>query len=110
MGTFLAILNGAADENDKAELTEQQQSDFLAAWEVWANTHRGSLVDPGAPLFRKKRISAQGVEDFEDAKVAYAVIEAETHDAAAQIFSDHPHLRLVAGNSIEVIECPAIPG
>lgn len=110
MGRFLAILNGAADENAKAGLTERQQADFLTAWAAWANAHEGALVDPGAPLFRKKRISAQGVEDFEDAKVAYAVVEAETHDAAVQVFSQHPHLSLVAGNSIEVIECPEIPG
>lgn len=110
MGKFLAILNGAADENDRAELTEEQQAEFMTAWAAWANTHAGSLIDPGAPLFRKKRVSARGVEDFVDAKVAYAVAEAETHDAAVRIFSDHPHLRLVAGNSIEVIECPAIPG
>lgn len=108
MGKFLAIFNGAADENDKVELTDQQQSDFLTAWAAWANAHEGSLTDPGAPLFRKKRISARGVEDFEDAKVAYAVVEAATHDDAAQIFNEHPHLSLDPGNSIEVIECPGI--
>ncbi len=110
MGTFLAILNGAADQNDKAELTDPQQAEFLAAWAAWASAHEGSLVDPGAPLFRKKRVSAHGVEDFEDAKVAYAVVEAETHDEAVRILGEHPHLSLIAGNSIEVIECPTIPG
>ena len=110
MGTYLAILNGAAGEADKAELTDQQQSDFMAAWAAWALAHERALVDPGAPLFRKKRVTADRVEDFEDAKVAYAVVEAESHDDAVRIFGEHPHLTLTDGNSIEVIECPAIPG
>ncbi|HUR76039.1 MAG TPA: hypothetical protein VMZ00_17275 [Sporichthya sp.] len=48
-------------------------------------------------------------EDFTDAKVGYAIVDAESHDAAVEMFSDHPHLGLIAGNSIEVLECPAIP-
>ena len=109
MGKFLAILNGAADEADKAHLTDQQQTEFMAAWASWAQAHEGALIDPGAPLYRKKRINSQGVEGFEDAKVAYVLVEADSHDAAVQMFSEHPHLALVQGNSIDVMECPAIP-
>jgi hypothetical protein len=47
---------------------------------------------------------------FDDPNVAYLLVEAESHDAAIQTLSEHPHLALVRGNSIEVIECPAIPG
>ncbi|MEU9607432.1 hypothetical protein [Streptomyces sp. NPDC048057] len=36
MGEFLAVLNGAADDADKAKFTEQQQSEFPQAWAAWA--------------------------------------------------------------------------
>lgn len=36
-------------------------------------------------------------------------MRASSHDEAVEIFSGHPHLSLIAGNSIEVIECPTIP-
>ncbi|MFF0740369.1 hypothetical protein ACFYVL_08195 [Streptomyces sp. NPDC004111] len=109
MGKFLAVLNGAADDTDKAELTEQQQGEFMHAWAVWAQKNEHALIDPGAPLFRKKLVTARGVEDFTDAKTGYAIVEAGTHEEAVRLFSDHPHIALVPGNSIEVIECPPVP-
>ena len=47
MTRFLAIYNGAADELDKRELSEEQQSEFMNAWAAWAQAHQKSLVDPG---------------------------------------------------------------
>ncbi|MGA4844251.1 hypothetical protein [Streptomyces sp. G45] len=108
MGPFLAVLHGVADAADKVRLTEQQQREFMNAWAAWAQRNEHALVDPGAPLFRKKRVTAGGVEDFTDSKTAYAIVKAETHDDAARLFSGHPHIALMPGNSIEVIECPSI--
>jgi hypothetical protein len=110
MGRFLAIFNGAADEVSKAELTEQQQSEFMNAWASWAQDNERALVDPGAPLNAKKLVTAQGVENFTDAMTGYTIVEADSHDEAVQIFSEHPHLKLFAGNSIAVLECPPLPG
>lgn len=108
MGKYLAILHGAAG-SDKEQLTDEQQSEFMTAWATWAQTHEQALLDPGAPLYRKKRVTSTGVEDFEDSKIAYALIEAPSHDAAVDMFREHPHLNLHVRNSIEVLECPAIP-
>lgn len=77
---------------------------------IVARSHQHALVDPGAPLYRKKRLTAHGVEDFTDSRTGYAIVEAATHDEAVQIFAEHPHLLLHSGNSIEVLECPAAPG
>lgn len=110
MARFLAIYHGAADASDKAALTDEQQSLFLDAWASWAQAHREALVDPGAPLYRKKRVTSDGADDFVDSKTGYAIVEAGSHDAAVAIFAEHPHLRLASGNSIEVLECPAPPG
>lgn len=41
--------------------------------------------------------------------VAYAIVEADSHDAAVELFRGHPHLALLPGNSIEVLECPPVP-
>ena len=110
MGKFLAIFNGAADEAGKAELTEQQQTEFMNAWASWAQANERALVDPGAPLNAKKLVTAQGVEDFTDVKTGYTIVEAGSHDEAVQLFSEHPHLWLFPGNSIAVLECPPLSG
>lgn len=109
MARYLAICNGAADDASKDDLSEDQQAEFMAAWGAWAKENESALVDPGSPLFRKKVVTSQGVEDFTDAKVAYSVLEADSHDEAVRIVSAHPHLSLMEGNSIEVLECPAVP-
>ncbi|SJM49047.1 hypothetical protein [Gulosibacter sp. 10] len=110
MGKYLAILNGTADDADKTALSDAQQAEFMSAWAAWAQAHETRLVDPGAPLFRKQRVTSAGIEPFEDGKVAYAIVEAESLEDAAGIFRDHPHLTLMTGNSVEVLECPELPG
>ena len=110
MTRFLAIYNGVAEESEKGKISGQQQSEFMNAWASWAKAHEQALVDPGAPLFMKKVVTADGVENFTDSKTGYAIVEADTHDEAVRIFSHHPHLRLIRENSIEVLECPPVPG
>jgi hypothetical protein len=58
----------------------------------------------------KKRVSSHGVEEFTDSKVGFAIVEADSHDEAVRMFAEHPHLGLHGGNSIEVLECPSLPG
>lgn len=110
MTRFLAIYHGAADEFEKEQLPSDQQAEFMSAWGSWAQAHQRSLVDPGAPLYRKKLVTSHGVDDFTDSKTGYAIVEAASLDDAARIFAEHPHLLLNSGNSIEVLECPASSG
>lgn len=109
MARFLAIYNGAATDNQKRDISPDEQQAFMVAWGTWAQAHEHALLDPGAPLFRKRVLTSTGVEEFEDSKTGYAIVEAPSHDDAVAIFSSHPHLTLSSGNSIEVIECPTIP-
>lgn len=110
MGKFLAIYNGAADESKKGQLSEAEQLEFLSAWARWAQANQQALVDPGAPLYMKKRVTSGGVTDFTDFRTGYSIVVADTHDEAVRIFADHPHLALTDGNSIDVLECPPLPG
>jgi hypothetical protein len=82
----------------------------MQAWASWAQAHQQALVDPGAPLYVKKRVTTEGVEDFTDSKTGYAIVEASSHKEAVRMFSQHPHLGLIRGNTIDVLECPPVPG
>lgn len=109
MGNYLILYNGAAEGSDKSEVTDEQSADFLRAWGAWAQEHHAHIVDGGSPLFRKKRLTAQDVTDLEDSRTGYCILRADSHDEAVRIMSSHPHLRLFAGNSIDVLECPPAP-
>lgn len=108
MPKYLALHVGAAREGTPVPSAEESQA-FVAAWGRWAQANAGSLDDSGSPLSRKKVVTAREVHDAESARTAYAIVNADSLDAAAQMFVDHPHLSLFPGNSIEVYECLDLP-
>ena len=36
--------------------------------------------------------------------------KAESHEAAARMFEDHPHVTIFPGDSVEIMECLPMPG
>lgn len=110
MGKYLAIFTGAATGEARASITAEESRAFVARWGAWAGELSRALVDPGAPLYRKIRLTADAAVPVEDSKTAYVIVEADSLDQAVEMFTTHPHLGLAAGNAIEVIECPAPPG
>lgn len=110
MAKYLAIFIGTATAEERESITDEQSAAFVKSWGAWASALGPALIDPGSPLFQKVRLTADSAEPFEDSKTAYAIVEAASHKEAVEFFSTHPHLSLLQGNSIEVIECPAPPG
>lgn len=109
MGSYLAIFYGAATDEARESITAEESNAFVERWGAWAGDLGDALVDPGAPLSEKTRLTADGAAPFEDAKTAYAIVAAASHADAVRMFTTHPHLDLATGNSIEIIECPAPP-
>lgn len=109
MGKYLALFRGAATYAARENITPEDSSAFIARWAAWANELGEALVDPGAPLYRKIRLTAGAALPFEDSKTGYAIVDAASHEQAVEMFATHPHLGLISGNSIEIIECPAPP-
>ena len=109
MGKYLAIVNGAATDEARTSITPEGSSAFIASWGAWATELGEALVDPGAPLYRKVRLTADAAMPFEDSKTGYAIVDAESHERAVAMFATHPHVGLMSGNSIEIIEGPAAP-
>ena len=58
---------------------------------------------------KTKRVTSGGVSDAKNAIVLFALIAAESHEAAAQAFENHPHLQIPQA-SIEVMEIKALGG
>ena len=81
---------------------------MMADWQSWVKTHEKSLIDRGAPLGKTKRVTANGISDIRNDLNWYSIVEAESHDAAAKLFSDNPHLRIPQA-FIEVMEIPPLP-
>ncbi len=109
MGKYLAIYHGAASAEQKQEISSEQSQAFMQAWAEWAEANKEASVDPGSPLSKTKLLTSEGTADSSNTMTGYAIVEASSHEEAVKIFSTHPHLTLMYGNSIEVIECPPAP-
>jgi hypothetical protein len=109
MGKYLAIFIGAATDQQKQEISQDQSREFMTAWATWAQKHSEAIVDPGFPLAATKRVGRNGISSVQNDRTAYMIVEAASHEHAAQLFSDHPHVSLLPGNAVEVMECPPLP-
>ena len=44
MGKVLAVYNGAANDDSKHALSEEQQSEFMRAWGAWARAYDDAII------------------------------------------------------------------
>ena len=115
MKKFVAIYLGAPsgmtgwEKMSEAE-RNQRQAAGMKAWGDWMVTHQKSVVETGGPLGKTKRVNPQGVSDAKNTLTGYVVVQAESHDAAAKLFLNHPHFTIFPGDSVEIMEALPIPG
>ena len=114
MKTFLAIYIGTAASLEKwKQLNEPErkarEASGVDAWMSWGKAHASIIVDQGAPLGKTKRISPEGIADIKNVMTGYVIVRAETHEAAAKLFENHPHFTIFPGDSVEIMECLPMP-
>ncbi len=116
MKKFLAIYLGAMhDDKFKAWMAKpeaerkQMESEGMAAWGKWMGDHAAAVVDGGAPLGKTKKADASGVSDTKNLMSGYVIVQAESHEAAAEMFKDHPHFSIFPGESVEIMEILPMP-
>jgi len=114
MKTFLAVFTGTAadraawDKLDEATRKQREQQG-IAAWHKWMTDHAADVVETGAPLGKTKRIGRDGITDIRNNLSAYVTVRAESQQAAAEMFREHPHFMIFPGEAVEVMECLPIP-
>jgi hypothetical protein len=101
----------AAFETMMKSSTPDTQKKGMEAWMHWMGAHKASIVDGGAPLGKTKRVDATGAKDVKNGIGGYSVVQADSHDAAAKLFGkDHPHLQMMPGAWVEIVEIMPMPG
>ena len=112
--TYLAVFLGSKtspqrkrwDALPEAERRAKER-EGIAAWKAWVEKHQAAIVGMGGPLGKTKKVTQKGVEDVSNDMGAFSVVHADSHEAAAKLFEDHPHFAIFPGESIEVM--PALP-
>lgn len=115
MKKFLAIYTGSPESMSKwANLSEaakaDRQKEGIKLWSSWGEKNSKKIKDMGNPLGKTKLVNSKGISDIKNQMTAYTIVEAETHEEAAKLFTNHPHFEIFPGDGIEVMECLPIPG
>ena len=117
MKKFLAIYMGSTSKesmkkwNDLDEVTKSnKQQEGMASWMNWSEKNSKAILDNGSPLGKTKKVDNEGISDIKNLMTGYTIVEAESHEAAAEMFMNHPHFSVFPGDSVEVMEILPMPG
>ena len=109
IGTEAAFEKSGWNKLDEAK-RKAREAAGMSAWMDWGATHSAAIVDRGTPLGKTKRTSPEGVSDIKNVMAGYVIVQAESHEAAAKLFENHPHFSVFPGDSVEIMECLPLPG
>src|SRR6185312_16050821 len=108
--TYLAVFLGskssprrkAWDALPEAERRAKEQ-EGIAAWKAWIEKHQSAVAGMGGPLGKTKKVTKSGIEDISNEMGAFMVVRADSHEAAAKLFENHPHFTIFPGESVEIM-------
>jgi hypothetical protein len=87
-----------------------KEQEGIAAWGAWMQKHQDVLVFPGGPLGKTKLVSPDGISDITNKLGGFVVVRAESHEAAAKLFVNHPQFTIFPGEGVEIMPVMPIPG
>ena len=116
MKKFLAVFTGSKQSANATkwnalapEQRKEREMAGMKAWTEWAQKNGKVVTDIGGPLSKTKRINASGIADVSNEMSAFSVVEAESQEAAAKLFLNHPHFSIFPGDGVDVMEIMPIP-
>jgi hypothetical protein len=84
----------------------KKQSDVVMQdWPKWMEKHASAIVDKGSPLGKTKTVTKDGIKDSRNDLNYFMIIQADSHDEAAKVITDNPHLQIPT-SFVDVIEIP----
>ena len=113
--TFLAVFTGSKTSPrmqawmamPEAERKAKEMEGFMG-WKGWVETHKDAIVYMGGPLGKTKRVTGGATEDISNQMSAFIVLSADSHEAAAKLFENHPHFAIFPGDGVEVMPVMAV--
>ncbi len=115
--TYLAVFLGSKTSARRAAWDALPAADRRAkeeqgmgAWMAWVKKHQDAIVVMGGPLGKTKKVTQQGIKDIANELAAFTVIRADSHEAAAKMFEQHPHFAIFPGDGVEIMPVMPIPG
>ena len=115
--TFLAVFLGSKTSAKmaawialpEAERRAREQQGMAAWWHAWVEKHQSAIVAMGGPLGKTKKVETSGIADISNEMGAFTVVRADSHEATAKLFENHPHFAIFPGERVEIMPVLPIP-
>jgi hypothetical protein len=75
----------------------------LKQWTDWERRNAASFLDRGGMVGRTTRVTKDGTAGAANDLCGYIVVEAETIEAAARLFENHPHFAVFPGDAVDIM-------
>lgn len=95
----------AKTDPETRKVAEQKMQ---AEWGKWMAAHAEMILSSEAGG-QTKRVTASGISDTKNDIMLYSFIQADSHEAAAKAFENHPHLQ-IPQSSIEIMSVRPMGG
>jgi len=83
--TYLAPASVVGDwKKSEPERRKAAKEKMQGEWGKWMSDHTKMFVDKGAGVGKTKCVTAQGMSDTKNDIILYAIVEAESHEAASR--------------------------
>jgi hypothetical protein len=114
--TYLAVFLGSKTSPRRVAWDALSEDDRrakeragMAAWKAWVEKHHAAIVSMGGPLGKTKKVTQRGIDDTSNNMGAFTVVRADSHEAAAKLFEQHPHFSIFPGDCVEIMPVLPIP-
>jgi len=81
----------------------------LAAWTAWEQANAASFANRGGMVGKTLRVTSEGAAPASNQFAGYVVVEADSIEAAARLFENHPHFAVFPGDGVDVMPFLAGP-
>jgi hypothetical protein len=88
---------------------QQRQVQGIAAWKQWMADNAASVAETGGPLSKTTLIDLAGISEIRNQLAGFTIVQAESQQAAAALFVNHPHFAIFPGQGVELMEFLPIP-
>ena len=92
-----------------AETRKAAEEKMKGEWQNWLKAHEKMLPEKAVGVGKTKRVTTKGISDTKNNVMLYSIVDAGSHEAAAKLFENHPHLQ-IPQSSIEVMEINPLHG
>jgi hypothetical protein len=108
MQKFLAVYTMNAEDLARFRRLSKIEQDAIDAegipkWMAWEERHAGAIIQRGGMVGKTTRVTADGIAPATNAICGYLVIKAESAEAAAALFHDHPHMTVFPGDGVDIM-------